>query len=200
MSNNTKQKMIVVAVIVASAVIMRLAPHIPNFAPVTAAAIFGAAYLPKRYALFVPLLIAAVSDYLLLYINPFGTPVFNFSHLQPLSALVNPTTLWVWGSFMVSAVLGLILRSKQGLVRAGAVSVAASLQFFLVTNFGVWAAGAYARDLSGLAASYVAGLPFLQWTILGDLFYTVGFFGMYALAFGYLRGRERVPVASSIAV
>jgi hypothetical protein len=61
------------------------------------------------------------------------------------------------------------------------VTLAASLQFYLITNFGVWAAGAYARDLSGLGASYIAGLPFLSWTVLGDLFYTAGFFGIYAL-------------------
>jgi hypothetical protein len=35
--------------------------------------------------------------------------------------------------------------------------------------------------MSGLYASYVAGLPFLSWTLLGDLFYTFGLFGIYAL-------------------
>lgn len=175
-----KTKLRVAITIVASAVVMRLVPHIPNFAPVTAAALFGAAYLPKRFALFTPLLIAAISDYLLLYVNPFGSPVVNFSHLQPLSAMFNGTTAWVWGSFMVSGLLGLSLRKRPGALRIGGTSLLASLQFFLITNFGVWAAGAYARNISGLGASYVAGLPFLRWTILGDLVYTACFFGLYA--------------------
>ncbi len=170
------------AMVIVSAIIMRLVPHIPNFAPMTAAALFGAAYLPKRYALLTPLFALAISDYLLLYINPFSDPIFNFSHLQPLSALFNNTTAWVWGSFMISALLGLALRKNPGILKIGSITLVASLQFYILTNFAVWAAGAYARDLSGLGASYIAGLPFLSWTVAGDLFYTATFFGLYALA------------------
>jgi hypothetical protein len=198
---NQNTKLGVAVTIVVSAVFMRLMPHIPNFAPVTAAALFGAAYLPKRYALITPLAIMALSDYALLYISPFGHPVLNFSHIQPLTAMFTGTTAWVWGSFMISGLLGLSLRKKRGAVRVGGMSLAASLQFFLITNFGVWAAGAYARSLSGLATSYVAGLPFLKWTVLGDLFYTACFFGLYALvlnpdkfSLNRLRLTQRQPV------
>ena len=180
--------------IIASAVVMRLVPHIPNFAPMTAAALFGAAYLPKRYALLTPLIALAISDYLLLYISPFSQPIFNFSHLQPLSAMFNSTTAWVWGSFMISACLGLALRKKPGVMKIGGITLLASLQFYLLTNFAVWAAGAYARDLSGLAASYIAGLPFLSWTAAGDLFYTAMFFGLYALA---LQQPQKIPTTKS---
>lgn len=177
-----KTQMTMAAMIVASAIIMRLVPHIPNFAPITAAALFGAAYLPKKYALIVPLVILAISDYLLLYINPFSHPVFNFSHLQPVTAIFNGTTAWVWGSFMISALLGLALRNKPNTTKIGGITILASIQFFVITNFAVWAAGAYARDISGLWASYIAGLPFLSWTVAGDLFYVTAFFGLYALA------------------
>ncbi len=171
-----------VIMIIISAVVMRLVPHIPNFAPMTAAALFSAAYLPKRYILMVPLIALAISDYLLLYVSPFSDPVLNFSRVQPLSAMFNSTTAWVWGSFMLSALLGLALRKNPSSVRIGSMTILASLQFYLMTNFGVWAAGAYARDLSGLLGSYVAGLPFLSWTLAGDLFYTAAFFSLYALA------------------
>jgi hypothetical protein len=181
------------AMIVVSAVVMRLVPHIPNFAPVTAAALFGAAYLPKRYALLTPLVIMAISDYLLLYVSPFSHPILNFSRLQPPSALFNGTTLWVWGSFMISGLLGLALRRNRGVLRVGSVTLLASIQFFVITNFGVWAAGAYARSLSGLAASYVAGLPFFRWTVAGDLFYTASFFGLYALALRQPKAQPSLP-------
>lgn len=180
--SDRKQRNFMIVAILVSAVIMRLVPHVPNFAPVTASALFAAAYLPKRYALILPLLSVAIGDYLLLYVNPFGNPIFDFSHVQPLSALVHSTTAFVWASFMVSGLLGLLLRKKRNAGRVGIITIFASLQFFVITNFGVWAAGAYARDLSGLAASYVAGLPFLRWTVLGDLFYVASFFGLYALA------------------
>jgi hypothetical protein len=108
--------------------------------------------------------------------------------VQPLSAIFNETTVYVWGSFMVCGLLGLaLLRKKQSVLRVGAASAASSIQFFLITNFGVWAAGAYARDISGLGASYIAGLPFLRWTMLGDLFYAGCFFGIYALVTRQLR-------------
>jgi hypothetical protein len=179
---NRKTQKTMAAMIVISAVVMRLVPHVPNFTPMTAGALFGATYLPKRYALLIPLLAMAVSDYLLLYISPFSHPILNFSHLQPLSALFNGTTLWVWGSFMISGLLGLALRKNRGVLRIGGITLLASTQFYVITNFGVWAAGAYARSFSGLAASYVAGLPFFRWTIAGDLFYTASFFGLYTLA------------------
>jgi hypothetical protein len=176
---------------------MRLIPHMPNFAPITAAAIFSAAFLPKKYIFIVPLLAVVVSDYLLLYVNPFGNPMLNFSELQPIGALVNSTTAWVWASFMVSGLLGLLLRKKRGALRIGGVSMLASLQFFLITNFGVWAAGAYARDFSGLIASYIAGLPFLTWTALSDLFYTASFFALYAIVAKEYTGRVKVPKHTS---
>src|SRR4051812_38108206 len=162
MALNSKQKLRIAATVIVSAIVMRLVPHIPNFAPMTAAALFGAAYLPKRYVLLTPLIALAVSDYLLLYISPFSDPIFNFSHLQPISALFNSTTAWVWGSFMISALIGLALRNRPGAIKIGGMTLLASLQFYLITNFGVWAAGAYARDVSGLWASYIAGLPFLS--------------------------------------
>lgn len=197
MSISKKQRNTLIITILLSAIIMRLIPHVPNFAPITAAAIFCAAYLPKRYIFIIPLLAAAVSDYLLLYINPFGHPVLNFSELQPIGALVNSTTAWVWASFMISGLLGLLLRKKHGMIRVGGVSLLASLQFFLITNFGVWAAGAYARDLSGLVASYVAGLPFLTWTALGDLFYTASFFALYAIVAKEYTHETKVPKSTS---
>src|SRR5688572_7165057 len=126
----SKQHKFVALMIIISAVGMRLVPHIPNFAPLAAGALFAAAFLPKKYILIVPLAAVMISDYLLLYINPFGSPALNFSQIQPLSALFNGTTMYVWGSFMVVGLLGLLLRKKQGPLRVGGVSLLSSIQFF----------------------------------------------------------------------
>lgn len=194
---NQKIQKTMATMVILSAVLMRLMPHIPNFAPMTAAALFGAAYLPKRWALITPLVAMAVSDYLLLYISPFSDPIFNFSHLQPLSAMFNNTTAWVWGSFMISALIGLALRKKRGIIRVGSLTILSSLQFYLLSNLGVWAAGAYARDISGLGASYIAGLPFLSWTIVGDLFYVAAFFGIYSFALKQIEQGESRQTAKT---
>jgi hypothetical protein len=55
---------------------------------------------------------------------------------------------------------------------------ACSLIFFAVTNLGVWAfSGMYPLTFDGLMACYVAALPFLQHTVVGDLLWAVALFG-----------------------
>jgi hypothetical protein len=159
--------------------LVRLFPHIPNFAPITATALFGGSHLKKRYAIIIPLVMIALSDYLLLYINPYRYPFFDFSKIHSVSSMFHSTTLFVWGSFLISGIIGLTLRKNKNKSSVVCASLICSLQFFLITNFGVWATGMYSRGIDGLLQSYIMGLPFLKWTILGDLFYTGAFFGVY---------------------
>lgn len=163
-------------------VLLRLTPHVANFAPISATAIFGGANLNKRFAILVPLIAMAVSDYLLLYVSPFGNPMVDFSHIQPITAMFHSTTLYVWGSFVISGLIGIWLKSHKKPSYIIAASLLASIQFFVITNFGVWAGGMYSRGLDGLMESYIMGLPFFKWTLMGDLFYTGVFFGVYELA------------------
>lgn len=141
-------------------VLLRLVPHIPNFAPITGMALFGGVYLNKKYALIVPLLTMLVSDFFI-----------GFHATMP----------YVYASFLISGLIGLWLKKRRKPSNIILASFLASLQFFLITNFGVWAGGMYARGLDGLMQSYIMGLPFFQWTLLGDLFYTGVFFTTYEL-------------------
>lgn len=166
-----------------SGILLRLVPHIPNFAPITAIAIFSGVYLNKKTALLVPILSMAISDYLLLYINPFGNSMLDFHKIYPISAMFYSTTPYVWGSFLISGLIGLYLRKRKNAKNVIVASLFASLQFFLITNFGVWATGMYERGLDGLLQSYIMGIPFYRGTLLGDLFYTVAFFSLYELVF-----------------
>jgi hypothetical protein len=160
-------------------VLLRLVPHLPNFAPITGIAIFGGTYLSKKYAVILPFLIIAISDYLLLYISPYK---IDFTQIHPISAMFHSTTLYVWGSIIVSGIIGIWLKGHRSFKNFVTASLFASLQFFIVTNFGVWAEGMYNRDLGGLLESYMMGIPFFKWTVLGDLFYTGVFIGAYELA------------------
>jgi hypothetical protein len=68
-------------------------------------------------------------------------------------------------------------------IRIGLASVAGSIVFFLVSNFGTWAlSGMYAHTLTGLAACYAAAIPFFQNTLAGDLFYATLLFGGFRVA------------------
>jgi len=71
------------------------------------------------------------------------------------------------------------LKRHQSIENIALASISSSLLFFFITNFGVWAAGSYARDIQGLVESYIMGLPFLRGTVFGDLFYNGLFFSMY---------------------
>lgn len=162
-------------------VLLRLVPHVPNFAPITGMALFEGAYLNKKRAIIIPLLSMVISDYLLLYINPFHYPFIDVSRIYPLSFMFHSTTFFVYGSFILSGLIGIVLKKKKRTEFIIGASLIASLQFFIITNFGVWIGGMYSRGLDGLIESYIMGMPFFKWTLLGDLFYTLLFFGVYEL-------------------
>jgi hypothetical protein len=65
------------------------------------------------------------------------------------------------------------------LINTFTASLAASVLFFLVTNFASWSSGMmpYPMNAGGLIQAYIAGLPFLFNGVLGDLFYTSVLFG-----------------------
>src|ERR1700682_3435009 len=126
--------------IVLAAAALRLAPHPMNFAPIGALALFGGAYFSsKREALAIPLLSLIVGDVLT-----------GFHQLIP----------FVYASFLVSVAIGFWLRRKRSAPRIGAATIAGAIQFFLVTNFALWASsiGSYPKTASGLVACYVAGI------------------------------------------
>lgn len=169
-----------IAIIVLLA-LARLVPHIPNFAPISAMALFGGVYLQKRWAFILPLAAMLLSDYLLLYVNPFSGHLFDFSKIYPPQALFHSALPAVYLSFLVSGAIGLWLREHKDPLNVVLASAFCSLQFFLVTNAAVWMGGMYDRSILGLFESYLAGLPFLSGTLFGDFFYTFTFFGVYEL-------------------
>lgn len=142
---------------------LRFLPHEPNFAPVTAIALFGGVYLSRRSALALPLATMFVSDYFIGFYNP---------------AIMASVYL----SFAISGLLGLWLRRRKSVANTLGVTLTASVQFYLLTNFAVWAFGTmYPHTAAGLLQSYVNALPFFRNTLLGDLFYVGGLFGIYEL-------------------
>jgi hypothetical protein len=163
-ANWIQPRVAVIAAIVIASAALRIAPHPMNFTSIGALALFGGAYFSsKRAAVAVPLLSLAAGDV-----------VTGFHQL----------ILWVYASFLVSVAIGFWLRRKQSADRIAAATLAGAVQFFLVTNFALWASaiGSYPKTLGGLAACYVAGLPLLGNTLAGDAFYVTLLFGGMALA------------------
>lgn len=147
-----------------AAVILRLIPHLPNFAPIAALALFGGTYLNKKYALLVPLGAMLVSDYFI------GFASF-------------PVTFSVYFSFFLIGLIGLWLRRHKNLANIIGATLAGSILFFLITNFAVWAATPwYPKNWVGMSQCYILALPFFRNTILGDLFYVSTMFGLFESA------------------
>ncbi len=145
------------------AAFVRLIPHPPNFAPVAAMALFGGAYFTKRWVAFlIPLAAMFITDLILGF----------------------HSAMWaVYLSFMLIVVIGMLLIKQKKISNIFLASVSASVLFFAITNFAVWASGIYyPKDLSGLAASYTAAIPFFHYTLLGDLFFVALMFGSFELA------------------
>ena len=167
------------------AALSRLLPHPPNFSPVEAIALFGGAYFAKRSAaVWVPLAAMFVSDLALGLVN--GGIYWSY--------FLSAGYLLVYLCIALSAVLGFGLRGRVSVLRVGAYSLLGSVLFFVVTNFGAWLGSPmYPQTGAGLAAAYVAGIPFFQWTLLGTLFYSALLFGSFA----WLRARSPALVAQT---
>ena len=156
-------RMILVGMAIIAAVMMRLIPHWPNFTPVAAIALFGGAYISRKsLAFLLPVAAMLISDLFLGF---------------------HSTMIAVYLGMIITVMIGITLRNR---VKAGNVVIASlvsSVIFFLITNFASWMSGMmpYSLDFSGLMQAYIAGIPFFNNGLLGDLFYSTVFFGGFYL-------------------
>jgi hypothetical protein len=138
----------------------RLLLHVPNVSPVAASALFAGMMLRRRsLALVVPLAAMLIGDFFA-----------GFYDWRVMAA--------VYAALTVPALAGMLAqRHRPSRVIVPAV-LACSLIFFTTTNFAVWAfSGLYSLDMAGLLNCYAAGLPFLKYTVAGDLFWAAVLFG-----------------------
>ncbi len=153
----------VFAALVALAVTVRLVSETPNFSAVTAAALFAGFYFRHRLtAACVPLAIMTLSD-------PF------------LGGYAKPLMAAVYGSLLIPVAWRSVLRAGLTPARVGLGAVSSSVAFYLLSNAAVWYAW-YPRTWDGLIRCYTLALPFFANTLAGDLVFSAGFFGLYALA------------------
>lgn len=159
MKRSQMQKLISYTAIILVAIVARVIPHAPNFAPIGGLALFSGSHFKKKIALVIPLTAMFVSD------------IFLGFH---------KTVPYVYVSFIIIALIGSLIKNNkwQSLLLA---SLTSSVLFFLITNFGVWATRSisYQKNLNGLMQSYAMGLPFFRNTIISDLFYSFSFFYGY---------------------
>jgi len=152
----------IVTMIVLAAV-LRIVPHPWNLTPIGAMALFSGAMFRNRWFAFAIPLAALLA----------GDVFVGFHKLM----------LIVYGSIAISIAIGMWLGENKTAVRIGGAVFIGALQFFVITNFAMWAIGGfYSKTAAGLLNCFVAGVPFFWNTLAGDAMYAGVFFGGFALA------------------
>ena len=155
------------------AAISRLLPHIPNFTPIAAMALFGGTYFEnKQSAFLVPLLSMFLSDCLIQLTAGTGFHI---------------TIVPVYISIALIAGIGMFVKKNITVQSIVLGSLVSSVLFFMITNFAVWLAYNFDQGITGLVTTYVMGIPFFRNTIAGDLFFNGILFGSFYFA------QKRIP-------
>jgi len=151
------------------AIAARFLPHAGsfNFTPVAAALLFFGARMPRKQA-WIPVALFVAAD---IAISHF---VYGYA--------VQATQIVVWGWYAAVVLMASMLKTNASPRRLLAGSLAASVTFFVVSNFAVWAEWTmYPRTLAGLTECYTMAIPFFRNTVASDLLFTCAFFGVAAL-------------------
>lgn len=150
-------------ILIVIGVLLRLIPHLPNFVPVGAVALFGGSVLGRKSAIVIPLSIMVLSDVFLGLHSVIG---------------------YTWGGFLLIGIFAFhFLRDRVSPVRVVVASLVGSTIFFVVSNLGVWLSGfLYPLTFAGLVQCFYMALPFFRSTLVSDFLYSGILFGVYALA------------------
>jgi hypothetical protein len=188
-------RLIVVCLLIVAPACLRMLTFEWNVVPIAALALFcGAHFRSRTLAISIPLLSMFLGD-ILLALQTQNPRLYLFHDLMP----------FVYGCYVLSAALGMGLRrywdrldeglghrgtdSKEGVTRKysgfwtrvvpiASLTVAGSIVFFLVTNFGCWwLFNTYSKSWSGLLECYLAAVPFFRGTLSGDLIGSAVLFG-----------------------
>jgi hypothetical protein len=142
----SKEEIKVIFGLIFIAILTRLLPHPPNFAPITSIALFsGFHFSNKRIAILIPLVGMFLSDIFL-----------GLHSLMPV----------IYLSFILISVMSFYIKNLSF-----TNVLLASTLFFVISNLGVWYFY-YPHNWGGLSTCFVLAIPFFVNAIAGDLFYT----------------------------
>jgi hypothetical protein len=185
----------VVCLLIIAPACLRMLSFEWNVVPIGALALFcGAHFRNRTLAFAIPLLSMFLGD-ILLALQTHNPQLYLFHTVMP----------FVYGCYVLSVAMGIGLRgywdrldegigrrhvdSKAGTTRKysgfwtrvvpiASLTIAGSILFFVVTNFGVWwFFDTYPKNSHGLLACYVAGIPYFRGTLCGDLIGSAILFG-----------------------
>ena len=168
--------------------------HPGNFSPIDGIALFSGACFGRRFLSFlIPLLSVWISD----MIVDFGI-YHKFMWFYP-------GFYWQYLAYVVIVLIGFALagtlkNNQVSKLIPGVLgtSFLASITFFIISNFGVWATNLphpmYAHNLQGLLLCFTFGLPFFPHTLLSDVLYSSVLFGSFYLI--RIKNEKIIPISA----
>ncbi len=164
-----KKNLIFAGAIIVIAFVARLVPHVSNFSPLIAIALFsGAVFSQNKFYYLIPVSALILSD-LFLGFHPLS-PVIYFS--LGLIAVFGMGLKKTFKMKSTKAQSGLLIKTTL-----------AAVFFFLVTNLAVFfLTPLYPMTWAGLVDCYTMALPFFRSTLVSSLIYSFVLFNVYALA------------------
>jgi hypothetical protein len=155
-------RFLIVLCFIVFAAVVRIVPHPWNFTPVGAMALFSGAKIGRSWKAFLFPLTALFC----------GDLFVGLYRLMPI----------IYLSFCLSVLIGIAFRKRQTLKPLSIATFLGAAQFFLITNFAIWAWGTtYPHSLAGLTSCFTAGIPFFGNTLASDAFYAFLMFGGFAI-------------------
>lgn len=151
LKSNTRYLVILFAVVLL--IISRSLSFIPNFTPTISLIVFISIMFRNHYVLaFIIILSQVISDYFLGYYS---------------------SMLFVYLSYVLIAVTSKCILKEFNFMHIMGTSIISVIIFYLVSNYGVWQMmDLYQYNFSGLMQCYIAGIPFLKYSLISTLLYS----------------------------
>jgi hypothetical protein len=153
-----------------------------GFTPVGAALLFFGSRMPRKQ-FWVPVSLLIASD---LYLT-----------LKVYHSALTWDQILIWAWYIGACFIGVLLHHRVKPLNVLGAGLGSAVSFFLVSNFGVWAAGTvgYPKTWAGLVACYTAAIPFFRNGLVSDLFFATVFFSIPVLIGLLTRPESRQDVA-----
>jgi hypothetical protein len=152
-------------VIVAIAAMRLVLAHPYNFVPIFSALLLFGACRPSR-------------EFGIVVLGLIGLDIFITTHHYGYRLAPDQTLTWMW--YLLAVNLGALALSKTiSMRRVIGSSLLVPISFFVISNFSVWVEWhMYPKTLSGLAACYVAALPFFRNSVVSEMLCSSLLFGL----------------------
>ena len=140
----------------------RVIPHPSNFTPVLAIGIFSGFYFRQFYlGSFIIILSMFLGD---LFLGFHNTMFFTYLALA------------------IVVLIGIVIKNLK-FSKILYSTIASSIVFFLITNFGAWLTiDMYTKDFNGLMQSYIMAIPFFHNSLISTFIYLFVFKTLLELA------------------